>query len=68
MSKIEVQKDLLAKTKTPVQALEYAIRREKGLENQLLIRKQGLTQSNQMGTMKNEPVEFIQRRGYNNKR
>ena len=30
MSNEEVQKDLLAETKTPEQALDYAIRREKG--------------------------------------
>ena len=43
MTNDEVQKDLLAETKTPTQAFEYAIRREKGLENQLQIRKQGST-------------------------
>ena len=66
MSNNEVQKDLLAETKTPDEALEYAIRREKGLENQLLIRKQGSTSNTKMTTMKTEPVGFIQRRRNNN--
>ena len=33
MTNDEVQKDLLAETKSPAQAFEYAIRREKGLES-----------------------------------
>ena len=41
MTNDEVQKDLLAETKTPAQAFKYAIRKENGLENQLQIRKQG---------------------------
>ena len=52
MSNDEVQKDLLAETKMPAQALECAIRRAKGLDNQLRIRKQDSAPSNQMATMK----------------
>ena len=62
MSNDEVQKDLLAETKTP----EYAIRREKSVENQLVIRKQGSPTSTQVSKMKTEPVGFIQKRGQNN--
>ena len=64
MTNDEVQKDLLAETKTPDQAFEYAIRREKSLENQLQIRKQGSSAvSSQQTGIKSEPVGFIQRRG-----
>ena len=63
-----MQKDLLAETKTPGQALEYAIRREKSLENQLLIQKQGSPPTTQMTSMKAEPVGFIHKRGNNNNR
>ena len=52
MSNDEVQKDLLAETKTPDQALQYAIRREKGFENQLLIRKQVSVPTTQITTIK----------------
>ena len=45
MSNDEVQKDLLAETKSPEQALDYAVRRKKGLENQVHIRKQGTSNS-----------------------
>ena len=68
MSNNEVQIDLLAETKTSDQALEYAIRREKGLENQLLIRKQGSVPTTQITTMKTEPVGLIDKRGNNNNR
>ena len=60
--------DLVAETKTPAQALEYAIRRKKSLENQLLIQKQGLVIISQMTTIKTEPVGFIQRKGNINNR
>ena len=64
MTNDEVQKDLLAETKTPEQAFEYAIRREKGLENQIQIRKQGSSSFTSQHTgIKTEPVGFIQRRG-----
>ena len=64
MTNDEVQKDLLAETKSPEQAFEYAIRREKGLENQIQIRKQGSTTNPfQQTGIKTEPVGFIQRRG-----
>ena len=63
MTNDEVQKDLLAETKTPEQAFEYAIRREKGLENQLQIRKQGTsTSSSQQMGIKTEPVAIFQKR------
>ena len=65
MSNDEVQKDLLAETKTAEQALDYAIRREKGLENQLVIRKQGSPTSTQVSNVKTEPVGFVQKRGNN---
>ena len=68
MSNDEAQKDLLAEMKTPAQPLEYAIRRKKGLENQVLIRKQGSIRITQMTTMKTEPVGFIQRKGNINNR
>ena len=68
MSNDEVQKDLLVEMKTPDQALEYAMRREKGLENQLLIQKQVSTATTQMTIMKTESVGFIQRRGNNKNR
>ena len=45
MSNDEDQKDLLAETKSSKQALDYAVRREKGLENQVHIRKQGTSNS-----------------------
>ena len=35
MANDEVQKNLLAETKSTEQALDYAVRREKGLENPL---------------------------------
>ena len=66
MSNVEVQKDLLAETKIPEQALDYAIRREKYLEHQLAIQKQGSQRSTQVYNMKTEPVGFIQKRGRNN--
>ena len=56
MSNDEVQKDLLAETKTPEQALDYAIRREKGRENQILIRKQGSASNMPTTTVKSEPL------------
>ena len=66
MSNYEVQKDLLAETKSPEQALDYAVRREKGLENQVHIRKQGTPNSHTGSTnIKSEPVNFVQRRGGN---
>ena len=64
MSNDELQKDLLAETKTPEQALDYAVRREKGLENQVHIRKQGVSNSHTgFSNIKSEPVNFVQRRG-----
>ena len=64
MSNDAVQKDLLAETKTPEQALDYAVRREKGLENQVHIRKQGTSNNHTRFTnVKSEPVNFVQRRG-----
>ena len=54
MSNDEVQKDLLAETKTPDQALE------------LLIRKQGSEPNTEITTVKTEPVGFITKRGNNN--
>ena len=68
MSNDEVQEDLLAERKTPEQALDYAIRREKSSENQLAIRKQGSQISTQVSNMKTEPVGFVQKRGNNNNR
>ena len=61
-----VQKDLLVETKLPEQALDYAVRREKGLENQVHNRKQGTSNSHTGSTnIKSEPVNFVQRRcGY----
>ena len=66
MSNDEDQKDLLAETKSSEQALDYAVRREKGLENQVHIRKQGTSNSHTGFTnKKSEPVNFVQRRsGY----
>ena len=66
MSNDEVQKDLLAETKTPEQALDYVIRREKGLENQILIPKQGLAPNTPITTVNSEPVGFIAKRNNNN--
>ena len=64
MSNDEVQKDLLAETKPPEQALDYAVRHKKGLENQVHIRKQGTSNSHTGFTnKKSEPVNFVQRRG-----
>ena len=64
MSYDEVQKDLLAETKTPAQALDYAVKREKGLENQVHIRKQGTSNSHTgLPNIKSEPVNFVQKRG-----
>ena len=64
MSNDEVQKDLLAETKTPAQALDYAMKREKGLENQVYIRKQGTSNSHTgLPNIKSEPVNFVQKRG-----
>ena len=71
MTNDEVQKDLLAETKSPTQAFQYAIQRENGLENQLQIRKEGSsTSSSQQTGIKSEPVGFIQKRGdsYRNNR
>ena len=66
MTNDEVQKDLLAETKTPDQALDYAVRRDKGLENQVHIRKQGSSNRHtRFPNIKSEPVNFVQRRvGY----
>ena len=67
MSYDKVQKDLLARTKTPVQAFEYAIRRQKGLIKQFLIRDNDIPgPSNQLTNVKSEPVGFIQKRGNTN--
>ena len=64
MSNDEVQRDLLAETKSPDQALDYAVRREKGLENQIHIRKQGISGNQSRFTnKKSEPVNFVQKRG-----
>ena len=64
MSNDEVQKDLLAETKTPAQALDYAMKREKGLENKVYIRKQGTSNSHTgLPNIKSEPVNFVQKRG-----
>ena len=64
MTNDEVQKDLLAETLTPDQALNYAIRRERGLENQVHIRKQGSSNSHTgVPNIKSEPMNFVQRRG-----
>ena len=64
MANDEVQKELLAETKSPEQALNYAVRREKSLENQIYIRKQETT-GNQSGftSVKSEPVNFVQKSG-----
>ena len=64
MANDEVQKDFLAETKSPERALDYAMRRVEGLENQTQIRKQGTT-GNQSGfpSIKSEPVNFVQKRG-----
>ena len=64
MANDEVQKDLLAEIKSPERALDYAVRRVEGLENQIHIRKQGTT-GNQSGfpSIKSEPVNFVQKRG-----
>ena len=62
----EMQEDLLAETKTPEQALDYAIRREQGLENQILIRKQGSAPNTPITTVKSQPVGFIAKRKNNN--
>ena len=66
MTNDEVQKDLLAETKTPDKALDYAVRRDKGLENQVHIRKQGSSNRHTgFPNIKSEPVNFVQRRvGY----
>ena len=66
MSNDEVQRDLLAETKTPEQALDYAIRREKRLENQILIRKQGSASNTPITTVKSEPVGFVAKRNNSN--
>ena len=66
MSNDEVQKDLLAETKTPEQTLDYAIRREKGLENQILIRKQRSASNMPTTTVKLEPVGFVAKRNNTN--
>ena len=64
MSKDEVQKDLLAETKSPEKALDYAVRREKGLENQIQIRKQRASGiQNEITNVKMEPVSFVQKKG-----
>ena len=64
MSNDEDQKDLLAETKSPEQALDYAVRGKKGLENHVHIRKQGTSNSHTGFTnKKSEPVNFVQRRG-----
>ena len=60
-----VRKDLLAETKTPKQAFKNAIRREKGPENQLQIRKQVTSASSSL--QESEPVGFIQRKGNQNR-
>ena len=64
MSNDEVQKDLLAEAKLLEQALDYAVRRKKGLENQIRIRK-SRTSSKPSGNtnIKREPVNFAQKRG-----
>ena len=63
MANVENQKGLLAETKSPERALDYAVRREKGLENQINVRKQGTT-GNQSGfpSLKSEPVNFVQKK------
>ena len=65
----EVQKDFLAETRTPERAFKNAIRSEKGLENQLQIRKQmtsGL--SSQQTGIKFEAVWFIQKERNENRK
>ena len=44
--------------------MDYAVRREKGLENQVHVRKQGTSNSHTgFSNIKSEPVNFVQRRG-----
>ena len=50
MTNDELQKDLLAETKTPQQVFDYSIRGEKGLENQIQIRKQDTSVSSSIQT------------------
>ena len=64
MANDEVQKKLLAETKSPEQALNYAVRREKSLENQIYIRKQETTgNQSEFTSVKSEPFNFVQKSG-----
>ena len=62
MSNDEVQRYLLAETKSPEQALHWAVRRKEDLENQIHIRKQG-TSGIQKGSrnIKSNPLNFAQK-------
>ena len=65
MSNDEVQKDQLAESESPEHApLDYAVRRENGLENQIQIKKQGTSCNHGKFTnTKTEQVNFVQKRG-----
>ena len=53
----KIAKELLAETKTPQEAYEYAIRREKGIEHSRQMKTNPF--GNQNATTKQEPVHYI---------
>ena len=59
----KIAEELLAQTRSPQDAYEYAIRREKGIEHSRL-RK--INPSGNQTTVKQEPVHYINRRGRSN--
>ena len=63
MANDKVQKDLLAETKTPNQALEYAIRREKGLEHRIAHPKTGISTEHANNHSENGTIWFHNQEG-----
>ena len=56
----KIAEELLAETKTPQEAYEYAIRREKGIEHSRTMKTNPF--GNQTATTKQEPIHFINTR------
>ena len=64
MNNEKIAKELLAQTRTPQDAFEYAIRREKGIENSRTMKINPF--SGHQITTKQEPVNYINTRGRTN--
>ena len=64
MNNEKIAEELLAQTRTPQDAYEYAIRREKGIEHSRTMKTNPF--ENQIATTKQEPIHYINTRGRGN--